>query len=800
MKFFILLFFFFSFFSNFSQTLRVEDESTGTPLESITLISYEPYVYTTTNSKGQANISEFKESVLIEISMLGYRTVLIGYDELKHQDFILKMKAVPLNMSEVVISATKWNQQSDNIPSKVIGMSLKEVLFQQPQTTADLLHQTGKVFIQKSQQGGGSPLIRGFATNRLLYSIDGIRMNTAIFRGGNLQNIISLDQFSIERTEVLFGPGSVIYGSDAIGGVMSFRTLTPQLSTNNDIITSGNALFRFATANEEKTGHFHLNYGGAKWAGVSSLSFNDFGDLKMGSYGPDDYLRPKYVVRENGMDVIKENKDPRIQTPSGYNQYNLMQKIRFKPNEKWDFNYGFHYSTTSEYARYDFMQRTKNGTLRYGEWNYGPQKWMMNLVDIENKSSVILFDAVNLKLSYQFFEESRISRNLNKTARTTELEKVFAYSGNLDFNKVFNKKNQFSYGIEYVLNHVNSTGQVENINNGEIQGAPSRYPESDWVSLAVYLMDSYKLSETINMLGGLRYNQYQIDAVFDTTYFPFPFTESNISNGALTGSWGLVYKPIEIFEVNFNASTAFRSPNVDDFGKLFGPTEGTVMVPNPNLKEEYAYNVDLGIASLINENVKAEIFGYYTYLKDALVRRKFTFNGASQIMYDGDLSDVYAIQNAANAKVWGIQGAIEVKLLSGLGFKTNANYQKGEEELDNGAKSPSRHVAPFFANAALNYRKNKINLQLNAVYNAEKTFEQMPEEEKAKTYIYALDANGNIYSPAWYTLNFKSDFQINSHLKLLAGVENITDQRYRPYSSGISGAGRNYIISVRTDF
>ncbi len=132
-----------------------------------------------------------------------------------------------LDLREVVISAARWKQTAEHIPAQVAVVLPRQIAQFQPQTAADLLGISGKVFIQKSQQGGGSPMIRGFATNRLIYSVDGVRMNTAIFRAGNIQNVINLDPFALERTEVVFGPASVMYGSDAIGGVMSFTTLQP---------------------------------------------------------------------------------------------------------------------------------------------------------------------------------------------------------------------------------------------------------------------------------------------------------------------------------------------------------------------------------------------------------------------------------------------------------------------------------------------------------------------------------------------------------------------------------------------
>ncbi len=133
------------------------------------------------------------------------------------------------SLEEVVISFNKWEQNLNEVPNRIMKVDMRDARLRNPQTTADLLAQTGGVFIQKSQLGGGSPMIRGFATNRVLIVADGVRMNNAIYRSGNLQNIISIDPLSIDDAEVIFGPGSLIYGSDAIGGVMDFHSLPAAL-------------------------------------------------------------------------------------------------------------------------------------------------------------------------------------------------------------------------------------------------------------------------------------------------------------------------------------------------------------------------------------------------------------------------------------------------------------------------------------------------------------------------------------------------------------------------------------------
>ena len=704
-------------------------------------------------------------------------------------------------LKEVVLTPNRWKQTANEVPQKVTVINSSAVALQNPQTAADLLTISGKVFMQKSQQGGGSPMIRGFATNRLLYSIDGVRMNTAIFRGGNIQNVISLDGFVIDKTEIVFGPGSVMYGSDAIGGVMSFQTLTPRFSLEDKTRVSGSAVSRISSANEEKTAHFDVNVGWKKWALVTSISSNNFGDLRMGSHGPEEYLRPFYVQRQNGVDVVVTNEDPLVQKPTAYSQINVMQKVRFAPNENWDIQYGLHFSETSSYSRYDRHIRYDNdGLPRYGEFNYGPQKWIMNNFMISHKKATTLYDALEIRLAHQFFEESRISRSINKPKRQTRIEKVNAYSFNADFTKAINKKNIVFYGLEYILNDVDSEGIDTNIITGVNSVGPARYPQAIWQSIGVYLNNEFKVSEKTVFQAGLRYNQFILKADFDTTFYPFPFTEANINKGSLTASAGIVYSPTENWILSSNLGSAFRAPNVDDIGKIFDSEPGSVVVPNPNLNAEYASNLDVNVARKFGKNIKVDVSAYYTLLQNAMVRRDFTLNGSSEIIYDGELSQVQAIQNAAKANVYGFQAGIEVKSPSGFNFSTDLNFQKGEEELDNGDKSPSRHAAPFFGISRIGYETSNFDFQVNVQFSDAVNFSDLAEEEKGKTEIYAKDKDGNPYSPSWYTLNFKTLYQLTNNFTITAGLENITDQRYRPYSSGIVSPGRNFILALRAKF
>lgn len=787
--------------SGFAQVLTVKDKVTYQPLQYVRVSTQVGEFTAVTDAEGRAEVSALSDGDSIHVAPLGYEPMVLSYQQLAAMNFKLLLEQTPIWLDEVVVAAGRWQQNKRDVANKVTLVKAADVILDNPQTAADLLGSSNEVFIQKSQLGGGSPMIRGFAANRVLLVVDGVRMNNAIFRSGNLQNVISIDPFAINNTEVVFGPGSMLYGSDAIGGVMNFNTLMPSFAYGGSPLVSGSAVARGSSADGEKTGHLDLKLGLQKWAFVSSASFTDFGNLQMGSNGPDEYLRPEFQGVVNGEDVAIPNDDPEEQATSGYDQLNVMQKIRFNPNPQWDVNFGFHYTSSSDVPRYDRLIEYRNGHLRSAEWYYGPQKWLMNALNIEHNAGHGAFDRARLTLAHQHFEESRHDRGFGGKILDHRTEEVDALSANLDFEKTLSASNTVFYGAEVVLNKVGSEGEGENIETGAREAISTRYPDgATWNSYAAYISNRWCASDDITVQAGLRYNQVTLDAVFDTSFFPFPFTKANINTGALTASAGMVYHPGTSWEFSLNLSTGFRAPNVDDIGKVFDSEPGSVVIPNPNLAPEYAYNAEVGFARTFSDVLKLDLSGYYTFLDKAMVRRDFTLNGQDSIFYDGSLSQVQAIQNAADANVRGIQAGIEIKLPSGFQLLSRFNYQKGEEELDDGATAPLRHAGPWFGATHLIYAQNRLKLDFCGNYNGKMSYDDLATEEQGKPHIYAQDENGNPYSPAWHTFNLKAMYHLTNLLMVTAGVENITDQRYRPYSSGIVASGRNFIASLRVGF
>ena len=702
-------------------------------------------------------------------------------------------------MGEVIVSVNKWEHNLNEVPNKIVKINKVDILRNNPQTSADLLGQTGSVFIQKSQLGGGSPMIRGFATNRILLVIDGVRMNNAIYRSGNLQNIISIDALSTETAEVVFGPGSIIYGSDAIGGVMDFHTLNAQFSQNSKTLVKGSVLGRYSSANRENTIHADINVGFSKWSFLTSVSYNDFNDLKMGKNGgQDSYLRPEYVERQNNTDAIIQNPYPRIQRFTGYRQTNFLQKLRFKPDQYWDLQYGFTYAGTGNVPRYDRLIQYRNGAPRFAEWYYGPMLWRMHNLQIMHSKINRLYNDARLTLAYQDYEESRVDRARNNNNRNTQIEQVDAISANWDATKNL-EKGQLFYGLEYVHNKVGSSGERINISDNTATPYISRYPDgSTWNTMGIY--GSYKINITprLTLLSGLRYSYNTLDATFVTTFINFPYEKAELRDGAFTGNAGLVFRPAAGWQLNGNISTGYRMPNVDDIGKLFESVPGNITMPNPNLTSEYAWNFEVGLSKDILNKLHVEFNAFHTILNDAIVRRPATFNGEDSIMFNGLLSRVEALQNVAKASVWGMQASAKAFFTKKFSIIIHANWISGKETDDlKNEQVALRHAPPFYGSASFRYSIKKIFVEASTVYNGQVKNKDLAPSEQAKADIYAKDANGKPYSPGWYTINLKASCQLAKSLSLSTGWENMTNRRYRPYSSGIAAGGSNLIVSLR---
>ena len=613
-----------------------------------------------------------------------------------------------LQLKEVVIAASKFEQQKRTIPFQIEQITASQIAFRNPQNAADLLMQTGQVFVQKSQGGGGSPVLRGFEANRVLLVIDGVRMNNAIYRGGHLQNVLRIDPALLERVEVVLGPNSVVYGSDALGGVMHFRTRNPRLSTSNTATTTeANAYLRYSSANQERTGHVDLSWGGQKWGILTSLTHATFGDLRQGNRRAAAYPNfgklPFYATRQDGQDVAPPNSDPNVQVGSGYQQTDVYTKVLFQPSATVKHTLNVQYSNTSNVPRYDRLTEIANNLPRFAEWYYGPEKRLMAAYHAEISRPTALYDQLLVTAAYQDIEESRISRRFRNNVRTSQIERVKVYTFNLDALKR-RGLHEWKYGLEATYNDVNSTAFRTDIVTQNQTPSNTRYPDggNQMQQFALYLTDQISFSNKFFLNAGLRYNVVGLKATFiDKTFFPFPFNEVRQSPSALSGNLGLVFSPSPKTKVSALFSTGFKAPNIDDLTKVFDSQPGAVIVPNPNLGSEFTYNYELSASQWVANVLKLEGTLFYTDFRNAIVTEPFLFNGQSQIQYAGRPSQVTANQNRRRATIQGFNAAVSVNLFKKISLYSTYNQTVGRIQEEKGGTSPLDYIPPSFGRTSL---------------------------------------------------------------------------------------------------
>jgi len=728
-------------------------------------------------------------------------------------------------LEEVVFSANKFAEKRKNIAQKIDIVSGKFIERVNAQSTGDLLINTGNVFVQKSQQGGSSPVIRGFEASRVLLVIDGVRMNNAIYRSGHLQNVITIDQNMLHSAEILYGPASTIYGSDALGGVIHFRSKAPQLSGDKNFLAAGTAFVRYSSANDEKTGHIHVSLGGKKFAWLQSYTYSGFGDMKMGDQYLDKYpnfgRRTQYVTQINGIDSVVANEDDRLQRFSGFKQWDITQKLLFQQSANVKHTLNIQSSNSTNVPRYDRLQDIRNGTLRYAEWFYGPQERFLTSYELEAKKLGFL-DVGRILVSYQDIQESRQTREYRRYDRfDSQVEQIKVIGFTIDGMKHWGN-NELTVGLDGQLNDLKSTATRTNINTGALSKLNTRYPDgkNNMNYFAAYAQHLYKFSGGKFILNdGIRFQSVNLHStIVDNSFFNLPYSEIKQDNFAVTGNVGLVYLPKPDTKLAISLSSGFRAPNIDDLAKIFESSTSAkqLVVPNPDIEPEYTYNIDLSWTQLVADKFQFEITGFYTLFRNALVKAPFPINGEDSILYNGVMSQTLANQNVNKAKLYGFNAAIKFQFTQEFSLLSTLNYTHGEYEVDptkttsvyhkqsDGtyvlvqgyvSSKPLDHIPPLFGKTSLLYSKSIFETEVFAIYNSWKHLDQYnPDGEDNAQYA---TADG---MPGWVTLNWRGSVKVHKYLQVQLGVENILDRNYRYFASGFSAAGRNFIVALRSTF
>jgi len=796
-----------------SQQVKILERGSNFPIENVTIYNDSNNSYVHTNKNGIADLSSFKNSDILFFNHLSYIEYEILKRELSVVEFVVYLTRKAEMLDEIVLSASKGAEKRSRIAEQVSITSKEEIKKLAPQTTADLLANLPGVRVQKSQFGGGSPVLRGMEANRVLLVVDGVRMNNAIYRMGHLHNSISVSPNILDRTEVVFGPSSVVYGSDALGGVIHYYTKTPKVSSKNKVNT--HLYSRYSSINNEFTSQGNIELRRKKWASFTSVSYSNFGDLKMGNnrnHGFDDWGKVN-EFSNNTNNYYSEtplvNSNNLIQKNTGHNQLDILQKIAIPLSKKNDLMFNLQYSESSNINRFDALTEYSNNNLKWAEWYYGPQKRLLISSQLKINPNKSWLENGTITAAFQNIKESRIQRKYNSLDRSYRFENVDVFSLNGDFFVPLTKGDNriLSYGFETTYNKVNSNayGKTLDVYNTTIVGftddytVQSRYPDggSSYTSLATYVNYRQDINKKTTLNTGARIVSTNLNATWiDDTFITLPDFDISLNNAAVTATLGFAYKPSENWQLNSVISSGFRSPNIDDVGKI-REKSGNVTMPNIHLKPEYAYNFETGILKYFNnKKFHTGLNIYYTLLNNYITRDYFEINNSSTIVYDGEEGTILANVNKNNAYITGSTFSFKGNINETWNAKGSLTYTKGKTY---DTKLPLSSIPPLFGNIAIGYEKDRFQANLNWRFNAKKRLKDynlIEGIDNLEQTPYNVTTDSYYGNPKWNTFSIHSNYKISNSFTLFLNVDNIFDTHYKEFASSISAPGRNLSVSV----
>ena len=813
----IILLFFFSTLS-FGQQITVKDENTNENLPDVVIFNENKSQSIITDLDGTVDLSLFSSDENIFFQLLGYSTLEILKIEILNGTTIY-LQSESQNLEEVILSVARSESNVNQIAEKVSVIKSEDLFLSSPASGAELLELSPGVRVQKSQGGGGSPIIRGFEANRVLIVVDGVRMNNAIYRSGHLQNSITIDPNNIERAEVIFGSSSVGYGSDALGGVIHYYTKNPILKGSEKIKSSFTS--NYTSANQGLSNNFITNYSSENWGSITSLSISKFGDIKMGEnrdHGFDNWgLTPLYSKnsRYSYYSQPSTNSNENVQKNTGYSQVDLFQKFLVKLGDTNLLNINIQFSESSDIDRFDQLSIKKGNSLKFSEWYYGPQKRLLISPSLKIFPNRKFMKKGVITFGFQKINESRIKRRFNALNRSHQIEDLKVFSLNGDFDTSFNDEHSISYGVEstYNYNYSKAYDQIIEIQGNEITGLskkfaiPTRYPSngSSYTSFASYVNWSWNMSEFFTFNIGTRLTFTGLKASWNDIISVNPqLSEVNLNSEALTTTVSIKLRPSKRVQINTVLSSGFRNPNIDDIGKI-RENNGLLVVPNTFLKPEYAYNLDLGIdfRSLNNRNY-ISLRGFSTIISRHIGRDEYivfsdiTTPDLSTVIYNGEEVTTISNKNLGNRFIHGfsIDGFSQIN--NNLKFDYGITYTKGD---NNETYGPLPSISPLFGSIAISYSKRGLNLK--AVYKfseakspGEYSFGGEDGLDETPFTINSEGALSYLGTPKWSDLSIYGSKNISSNVTLRMGLTNVFDTHYRTFASGISAPGRSFQLGL----
>ncbi len=743
MRLIIFIFLFALPFLVFAQTIKgtIVDQKTNFPIPDAHLQLVNTSLGAISDHQGKFELNLIEGANAIRVSAIGYSMleVTVGEQELFH--IMLEPSTLMLNQA-ITITAQRQQDLTADVPQSVTVISHEQLLQNAPRTTPEALMNQSGIWVQKTNHGGGSPIIRGLVGNQVLLLVDGIRMNNSTYRYGPNQYLNTIDPMLIDRIEAIRGSGSVLYGSDALGGVVQVLSKTPTFSSNKTSV-SGSLIGKLINKNMETSGRAELKIRGKRIAFQSGFSERNFGELVAGG----------------NLGTL---------SPSGYSERAFDAKLITRIGSSGILTSAYQQLTQSNVPRYD--QVSQGG---YNIYAFDPQRRQLGYLRWETFSENRWIQSIRITGSFNRTEEGIISQKTNSGITKTQRDEV---STTGFVAEVISQPASFwktQSGIEYYFDNVGSeASEVNNVTQTETSVRGSYTDGSTLANFAVY--NNHQVEwEKFKFSAGIRFNAITV-SVEDPS-----FGNQIINPAAWVGNLGMMYKLTPSIRVILTGNTGFRAPNVDDMSK-FGAVEATVFeIPSANLAPEKSKTIETGF-KFNGKKYSGSITAYQTTLSDLIDRVASTYEGSD--IQEG--KKVYQKQNVGEAFLKGMEAEGEVSILSAMSIYGSLTYTHGENKTKH---EPMRRIPPLFGRLGLHYRNNSGWWLKGELAMAGKQ-DRLANGDKSDIRISSRLVDGVM--PGWSCINLFAGYHYKS-IRIQVGLQNLLDKAYRIYASGVDEYGRS---------
>ena len=644
---------------------------------------------------------------------------------------------ISLDLNEVIFTGKKLKSNVFNTAESISILHSKALSLNSQRNTPELLNEAPGVFLQKTNHGGGSAFLRGLTGNQVLYLIDGIRINNAITRYGPNQYLNTIDRFSLERIEIVRGSGSVLFGSDAIGGVINMLSINPDV--NQQKALSGKISTRIGSNHLEESLNGRISYKNKESWLTSGITTRSFGDLIGG-------------------------KNTKLQHPSGYDEFCYDVKTNIQINKRHTIQgllQYVHQKDVPVYHKYileNFALNTmdpQKRSLAYVGYTYTPEKGF-----IQN---------IKFTPNIQQVAESRWSKKNNSNLTTIENDTVEIFGVLTELNTLKNIgdwKWSGSHGFDLYHDKVNSN-RIQMYDNNTPIFKRGLYPDDATQISYAFFTNQHIEKNKFQVTLGNRIQFLSLQIPIDNGQI------INIQPKAWVGNLYVSQALLPKLKLIYGLNTGFRAPNIDDLGSL-GIVDFRYEIPNYDLKPEKSAQIQIGY-KWNGPKFNWETYTYYNRLKDIVVRNK---KGNETI----DGYPVYIKENAENGYIMGLETNFQYILGRSLQLTGSLTYTYGQ---NTSKKEPIRRIPPLFGYVNIQYQKEK--------YWAKLFFQLAGKQQRLAAGDISDNRIGRLGTPGWSVINISNGFNFKK-IDINLTLQNVLDKDYKFHGSGINGVGRSLIL------